>query len=220
MLLQFNIDNRSFHDIIYRNRITALLQRFVMIVNLQDVAKIQMGYSFRTRLESSPEGTIGVIQMKDLLDDNTVNINGVTKMDMLDIKEQHLASQGDLIFRSRGLTPTSAIVIDSPEKTVIAAPLLRIRIASKLISPEYLNWYISQHDAQSYFKRMAKGSSGKMISKQVLGELKIPIPPMETQIHIAEIASLLLSEQILLKEILKKRNQYISSVLMKFAKGE
>jgi restriction endonuclease S subunit len=73
-------------------------------------------------------------------------------------------------------------LLDDPGKAVVAAPLLRIRITSPdRILPEYLNWYISQRDAQVFFNSSAKGTLQKMISKQAIEELEISLPSLAPQ---------------------------------------
>lgn len=191
-----------------------------MKVKLKNIATIQMGYSFRSRLEVIGGGEIAVIQMKDLLKNNTVDCGDLIKIDMKTVKGHHLAKKGDLVFRSRGLVNTSAIILDDPGNAVVAAPLLRVRITKpEIILSEYLNWYISQRDAQAFFNSRAKGTVQKMISKQAIEELEISLQSLEKQKSVLEIASLSIKEQTLLSEIAEKREQYISSILMKFAKG-
>ena len=97
-------------------------------IKTKDIATVQMGYSFRSKLEASEKGNIAVIQMKDLLDDNTVECTGLMKIDMPNPKEQHFARIGDMVFRSRGQVNTSAVILEDPEDAIIAAPLLRIRV--------------------------------------------------------------------------------------------
>ncbi len=190
-------------------------------MKIKKLATVQMGYSFRSRLETSESGRVAVIQMKDLLDDNTVGCDGLVKINMEAMKEHHLAQRGDLVFRSRGGTVTSAILLDDPGNAVIAAPLLRIRVAKldKLL-PEYLNWYISQRDAQIFLTRRAKGTVQQMISKQTIEELEVVLPCLEKQKAIIELANLSLQEQALFQTLADKRKQYISAVLMQLVKGE
>ena len=188
---------------------------------IKKIATVQMGYSFRSRLEISGGGNIAVIQMKDLPSDNIVNCRDLTKVDMKAIKEHHLAQKGDLVFRSRGLVTTAAVLIEHPGKAVVAAPLLRIRITSpRKILPEYLNWYISQKDAQIFLTRRAKGTVQKMISKQAVEDLEVWLPSLKQQQNIVELASLSAREQTILTTLAQKREQTISKTLMKLAKGE
>lgn len=191
-----------------------------MKTKLKEIASIQMGYSFRTRLESIGTGTIAVIQMKDLTVQNRVDCSGLLRIDIEKLGEQHLVKQGDIIFRSRGQVTTSAILIDDPGKAVVAAPLIRIRVTDDSVLPEYLNWFINQIPAQAFFASCAVGTSQKMISKQALENLEVFIPPLARQRTIIELATLAEEEQSLITKIADKRRQYIALTLIKIAKGE
>lgn len=190
-----------------------------MKVALKDIASIQMGYSFRARLESMDGGTLAVIQMKDLTDQNRVDCSALARVDRENPKEHHLAKQGDLIFRSRGLTSTSAILLDDPGIAVVAAPLLRIRVPDQVILPEYLNWFIRQAPAQAFLTSHAKGTAQKMISKETLEELEVFVPPLERQRTIVEITALAEKERHILEKIAEKRHQFISTHLIRLAQG-
>jgi len=188
---------------------------------LKNIATVQVGYSFRSRLEASEGGEVAVIQMKDLLADSTVDCGGLVKINLDTVKEHHLAQRGDLVFRSRGQVTTAAVLLDDPGKAVVAAPLLRIRVAKPdMVLPEYLNWYISQRDAQIFLTSRADGSAQKMISKQAIDDLEVALPSLERQKNIVELSSLSAREQTLLHTLADKREQYISTLLMQFAKGE
>jgi restriction endonuclease S subunit len=178
-----------------------------------------MGYSFRTRLESMASGAVAVIQMKDLTDQNRVDCSALARVDMENPKEHHLAKPGDLIFRSRGLTSTSAILLDDPGIAVVAAPLLRIRVTDHGILPEYLNRFISQAPAQAFLTSHAKGTAQKMISKETLERLEVFVPPLERQRTIVEITALVEKEQHILKKLAKRRHQFISTHLIRLAQG-
>lgn len=188
---------------------------------LKRLAFIQMGYSFRSRLESSDGGDVSVIQMKDLLADNTVSCKDLVRIEMDSVKEHHLVRKGDLIFRSRGQLTTTAIVLEDPGKAVVAAPLLRIRVSMlEKVLPDYLNWYISQSDAQFFLTSRAGGTAQKMIGKETIEEMEIPLPPLEKQKYIIELAALMAKEKELLQTIAEKRGQYITAILTQVAKGE
>lgn len=188
---------------------------------IKEIATVQTGYSFRSKLEASENGNIAVIQMKDLLDDNSVDCSGLTKIDMQDPKEQHFARKGDLLFRSRGQVNTSAIIHENPGKAIIAAPLLRIRITNpENVLPEYLNWYISQADAQRYLTSMQAGTSVNMIRSKQLREMPVHIPSLKIQKNIVELAALSAREQTILSALAEKRERYISTLLMQLAKED
>jgi len=111
-------------------------------------------------------------------------------------------------------------LLEDPGKAVVAAPLLKIRITKpEKILPEYLNWYISQREAQVFLTSRAIGTAQKMISKDVLEDLEVFVPSITKQQNIIEMASLAVREQTLSSVLAEKRKQYISMVLMQFAKG-
>jgi hypothetical protein len=190
-------------------------------VQLKQIASVQMGYSFRARLEAVKLGDVAVIQMKDLRDDHTVDCSDLVMVDMKEVKEHHLVRKGDMVMRSRGLMTTSAIVLEELQNIVVASPLLRIRIENPdRVLPEYLNWYINQRDAQAFLHSRSIGTAQKMIGKEALDELEVFVPDLSRQKNIVEMASLLAREHILLHALAEKRDQYISELLMQYAKGE
>ena len=192
-----------------------------MLSKLHRLATVQMGYSFRSRLETSEGGGLAVIQMKDLMDNNTVNCDDLVRIDMEAMKGYHLAKRGDLVFRARGSLNTAAILFDDPGKAVVSAPLLRIRVMNPdKILPEYLNWYISQRDAQIFLTSRAEGTFLKMISKQMVENLEIALPSIDRQKNIIELATLSANEEDLLHTLAIKRRQYVGARLMEIAKGE
>lgn len=191
-----------------------------MKFKLKHIATVQMGYSFRTRLEASADGEIAVIQMKDLQEDNIVNCKELTKIELDEVKEHHLVQKDDLVFRSRGLLTTSAILLENPGKAVVAAPLLRLRVTMPdKVVPEYLNWFINQQEAQIFLTSRAKGTVQQMISKQVIEDMEVILPGLETQKNIVELSRLSVREQVLFRALAKKREQYVSAILMQIAKG-
>lgn len=179
-----------------------------------------MGYSFRTRLESMATGAVSVIQMKDLSDDNHVDCGELMCVDMEKPREHHLVKTGDLIFRSRGLTSTSAILEEDPGTAVVAAPLFMIRVTSHNVLPHYLNWFIGQAPAQTFFTSRAKGTAQRMIGKETLEALEVFVPPIHQQRAIITMASLAEKEQQIMNQLAEKRRQYVSTILGRLAQGE
>lgn len=186
---------------------------------LKDIASVQMGHAFRSRLERTEHGNVSVIQMKDLSEDNRVERDDLFRIDMADLKERHLVKREDIVLRSRGQTNTSALIDQDIGTAVIAAPLLRIRVKTKEVLPGYLSWFINQPASQAWLTSHAKGTAVRMISKQALEHLEVIIPPLEHQHRIVALAALATEEQRLLKELAGKRKQYMEGILMQIASG-
>ena len=187
------------------------------MIKLKNIAAVQTGYTFRTRLESLPTGSVAVIQMKDLSGDR-VDCSRLLRTEIDELKDNHRVRLGDLVFRSRGTVTTSAILLDDTGEAVVSAPLLRIRVTDEHCLPQYLNWFINQPPAQAFLASHAKGTAQQMISKEALDDMDIPLPSMEHQRTIVELAALSEKEQSLMNTLSGKRKQLVSTQLMTLTK--
>jgi restriction endonuclease S subunit len=186
---------------------------------LKDIAKVQMGYPFRSRLEFSLNGNLRVIQMKDLGTDEQVDCESIQKIDMESCDKKHFIRKGDLVFRSRGMRNTVAIINDEIKNTIVAAPLYRIRVKTDNVLPEYLWWYINLERSQHYLRTRLEGTHGGMISRPALENLPVDVPPLETQKKIIEIFKLHHHRQELEKKRIDMQERELTALLMSFIKG-
>ncbi|WP_122799476.1 restriction endonuclease subunit S [Burkholderia pseudomallei] len=170
---------------------------------LAAIAEVRMGYSFRSRLETDVDGDVAVIQMKDIDDSNLLHPEGLARIRMPDLKDRHLVQKGDLLFRSRGVTNSAALVGEGYERTVLAAPMLLIRPKTEIVEPGYLQWFINHPATQAVLAGRAAGTAVKMLGKAVLDGIEVVLPPLERQHLIVEVARLALREA----EILDRERQ-------------
>lgn len=184
-------------------------------MNLGELAEVQMGYPFRSRLEHDPQGDVAVIQMKDIDDANLLHAEEAIRVALPKGKTHHLLRAGDLLFRSRGRSNGAALVAEGIGPAVLAAPMLLIRPHNVL--PAYLCWYINAPATQAQLAALAEGTSVRMISAEALKSLSIPVPPLDAQRRIAEAATLAEQEQTLLARIATLRQRLTVHLLMKFA---
>ena len=191
-----------------------------MIVGLKEIAEIQMGYSFRSKLLGQQDSNVAVIQMKDLTEANTVDTSSLIKIYLDKSDERHLIKKSDLVFRSRGQNSTAAIMDKELQNVVLAAPLLKIRINTKVILPEYLLWVVNNPESQCWFSKRREGTHGGMINKKVLEEFEVLIPTLETQKDLLEISNLMMDEEQIMDRLSVLRKHYNSHLLLTIAKGE
>ena len=182
---------------------------------LKDIARVQMGVPFRSRIEPEADGTVAVIQMRDLTEDNKLSHRNLVTVKMNSLNDRHLVKRKDLIFRSRGQTTTAAIIDTKIGPAVVAAPLLRIRVTSKHVLPEYLCWFVNQASAQAFFHSRATGTAMTVIGKSVLDDLQVPLPDLETQERIGALADLSNKEQKLMRELAKKKEKLVNGIQMR-----
>ncbi|WP_417228433.1 restriction endonuclease subunit S [Amphritea sp.] len=188
-----------------------------MKAKLKNLASVQMGHSFRSKLEPDPNGNVSVIQMKDLTEDNRLDAQELVQIDMQDLKEHHRVKFNDLAFRSRGQTNTAALIDHELSDVVIAAPLLRIRVESDSVMPAYLCWVINQPSSQAALQSKATGTAVRMIGKPAIEDLEVVVPSLDVQQKIIEIYQLSINEQKLMNALAKKKEVLIDAILMNLA---
>jgi restriction endonuclease S subunit len=187
---------------------------------LKDIANVQMGYPFRSRLELSLNGNLGVIQMKDLDAEDRVDCESIQKIDMESCDTKHFIRKGDLIFRSRGMRNTVSIVDNEIDNTILAAPLYRIRAKKNNVLPEYLWWYINLEKSQRYLRTRLEGTHGGMISRVTLDELPLDVPSVDTQKKIVDIVRLQKRKQKLELKRIDLQELKMNALLIGLARGE
>ena len=186
-------------------------------MKLGDIADVRMGYPFRSRLEHDPAGDVAVIQMKDIDDANLLHAEDAIKVSLPEGKGHHLIHEGDLVFRSRGRSNSVALVAAGIGEAVLAAPMLLIR--PRTVLPAYLHWFINLPTTQANLAALAEGTSVRMISKDALLDVDVPVPGMNRQRRIVDVAALALREQSLIAEIAAQRKRLTEGVLMRYAKN-
>ena len=184
-----------------------------MKYKLKDIALVQMGLSFRSRIEPDADGNVAVIQMRDLTEDK-LDYRTLTTFNINNINERHLVQCKDLIFRSRGKTTTATIIDRELGRAVVAAPLFVIRATSEKVLPEYLYWFINLSSSQAFLHSRATGTAMIMIGKSALDALEIPLPNLETQARIVALADLLNQEQQLMRALAEQKEKLVKAIQM------
>jgi hypothetical protein len=182
-------------------------------MKLSAVADVQMGYSFRSRLEHDPEGTVAVVQMKDIDETNLLHIGQATRVVLPLGKSHHFLRAGDVLFRSRGRSHGAALVPEAIGTSVLAAPMLLIR--PRRVLPAYLSWYLNASTTQAQLAARSEGTSVRMISAEALKELDIPLPSPIVQQRIVRAAALADQEQRLMARIATLRERLTTQLLLR-----
>lgn len=184
-------------------------------MKLGQLAEVQMGYPFRSRLVPDANGDLAVIQMKDIDDAHGLQADSAIRVSLPKLKAHHLLRDGDLLFRSRGRYNGAARVPSGLGPAVLTAPMLLIRPHGVL--PDYLCWFINAPATQAQLTRMAEGSAVQMIRTEALKALDVALPPRATQQQIAQTAALVERERRLMARIAAERHQGATHRLMQHA---
>jgi len=162
-------------------------------------------------LQTAPYGDVSYLQIKDLLSESPEKT--ASKVTLSPKNERYLLAKGDLLFAGKGTTFLCK-VFDLDIPAVASTTLYIIRLTSKDILPDYLCWYLNQPSVMAMMKTQQVGTGTPLIHKQVVEDFEIPVPDLETQQRIVELAKLQVREKELYQAIAEKRQLITNQLIM------
>ena len=180
------------------------------MTKLHNIATIQTGVFAKT----SPNPNALYLQQSDF--DGNGELRNTAQPTIVADSPRHLLAVGDLLLASKGNNNICVIVPEIEQKCVASPSFLVIRLHDKsAILPEFVAWYLNLPTVQNTLAAQARGTSIMSISKATLGELEIPIPPIERQKKYIELSKLQKREQELYKTIAERRKQVLDYKMIK-----
>ncbi len=189
---------------------------------ITDIADINIGYQFRSKIEPTDDGTHSVIQIRDFDDNRNLRTDAFMRVRIDKPVEQFHVNKGDVLFLSRGHRNWAApIVADLKGDAIAVSHFFVIRITKPNVLPEYLAWYINQAPAQEFLHMNARhGTHMPLVSLSAFKGLEVEIPSMDKQKKIVELSKLLEKEKQLITELQEKRTRLVNAVCLKVAKSK
>jgi len=182
------------------------------------LAEIRAGYPFRGPIEQVPEGSVRVVQMRDLALDGTVRWTDVARTELAGRRTPDWLTRGDLLLVARGNRFYVASLDAVPGPAVCGPHLFHLRLKSApAVLPEFLAWQINQLPFQRVLRKAAEGSSQLSIRRPELEALEIRVPSMANQKKIAQLAGLALRERDLLTSLIRNRERQLETLATELA---
>lgn len=185
---------------------------------LSDIAKIQVGYQARGRIEENLDGNYTIVRSQDFNDDGWLMLDQAMRFYPPPIIDpvNYLILAGDILVRARGQSHFAYFVEEVPENTVAANTFYIVRIKDgATVFPDYLAWWINQPKVQTYFEQEQGVSTIPFISKHVLSKASVIIPPLQIQEKISDLNALWQQEQKLLQRLTQTKDSLIQAVARK-----
>lgn len=179
---------------------------------LNEVATIESGVSFRHRIEDDPEGDCWVIQMKDISNEDKIIINEPQSILIKEVNQKQLLSKGDVLFMAKG-NNNFAIHYNLDRPAVAVSLFFVVRPNRTKVNSEFLTWFLNSANAQSYFHEQRLGASVGNIRKSVLESMEIDLPSMKRQGQVAKMNRLMHKEKELTSEYIAKKEILMNSVM-------
>ncbi len=180
---------------------------------VKDITYIQTG------LFAKPSGIGELVYLQSKHFDEYGQLHAVLHPDLIadGISEKHLLKDGDVLFAAKGTKNFAAVFENHNEPSVASTSFFVIRPTDNKVIPQYLAWFLNNRNTQTLLKGQAIGTSIPSISKQVLENLEIALPSIETQKTILQITKLRNKEKSLKQEIETLREKQIQAMLLEAA---
>ena len=193
----------------------------MVMKRLDSIAEIRMGVTLRGRdaTRSVEAGSCRLVRISDVSQDGTWLNEVFARIEPAErIREELFLRSGDVLFPNRG-TRTTAIVYRLDEPRVIAgAQFFVLRPDSSRVLPEYLAWFLRTEESARYFEGVRKGTYVQIIQRSDLAELAMPLPSMEVQQKIVEVAALAVEERLLAERLAALKARLVSGELVAAAR--
>lgn len=186
---------------------------------LGELSDVTLGYTFRGAIEGNPDGNYRVIQARNISSGSFFDNPSVLEIVSLDsIRSGSFVNHGEVLITSRGATVGGfkATLFDcEADRPVLASSSLFIlhSIKTEIVLPEYLVAYLNSNAVQRELQDRATGATVRSIPRSALGEIKIPIPPIQKQQSIVALQRNIKQQNKLLEERTTLSNQLIDSII-------
>lgn len=184
-------------------------------MKLNQLTLLMAGHPFRGSIQNVPGGDVAVVQMRDVDQDNGIDLGSLDKVRLTGRKKPDYLKKGDILFVGRGYRIFAALVDDDLGHTV-AGPhffIIRIKPGRKDIRADYLTWYINHSRAQRYFLQHIEGTALPYVNRTILENLPVILPPLEVQECMVKAHDCRLKEKRLLEALIEKKKQLLDGLL-------
>ena len=193
----------------------AKLQNTSMRIKIKDIAIIRSG----AYIKEAMEGSVFYLQVGDFSRADGAFVLSKPLLELNAKTESHLLLEGDIVFAAKGMSNFGVVYKEGIGKAVASSSFLVIRIADcNLVMPDYLCWILNREDTLAFFKANAAGSSIPSISKALIEEYIVDIPPKNVQKQIVEVVRLQQREQQLYQSIVTLRSKLVQKQLIEITK--
>lgn len=182
---------------------------------LAEIADIQAGYPFRGSIKHDKNGSVRVVQAKDISDLGELLLSDLVQTEPTGKKQPTWLQEGDVLFIAKGMRNFAAHVSRDLEHVTCSPSLFQIRIKpafKESVNPLFIAWQLNQKPVQHYLRKSAEGSTQINIRKPVLGDVELAIPDIAQQNTIAKLYNASVKENALLNKLINNRQQQLNAI--------
>lgn len=160
------------------------------VVTLQNISLILGGRSVKSGEltdEPSGDGAIPYIRIRDLQKGQVAKGSSWVRHDSdAQLDRQRKLRAGDVLLSKSGTIGKAAIVRNGAVGALVNSGLYIIQPDMAKVDPHYLVAYLSSSQCTSWLADRSRGATIQHLSKKIIEELPVPLPPLQVQQRVAE----------------------------------
>ncbi|MDD4016497.1 MAG: restriction endonuclease subunit S [Kiritimatiellae bacterium] len=192
------------------------------MVKINSIAEIRMGITLRGRdaTRAVENGSCRLVRISDVSQDGTwLNADFAQIEPAERIREEQFLRSGDVLFPNRGTRTTAIVFRLDTIRTIAGAQFFVLRPEASRVLPEYLAWFLRTEESARHFEGRRKGTYVQIVERRDLEELELPLPPLEVQRKIVDVACLAVEERILGEKLATLKARLVAGELLGAARG-
>ncbi len=173
---------------------------------IRDLTRIRAGYQTRKGVQAAPEGSHALLQIRNFNEARTeIDLEGIARIAPGSINQDQVLRNGDVIFLAKGAKNFSFVPKGLPSPALAASYFFILRPGHRIDS-DYLAWFINLESTRQMLSRyVGQGTHMPVVRREVLENVEVPLPDIQTQRRIVQLAALAGEEQRLLADLAHKK---------------
>lgn len=184
---------------------------------LKNISNIRTGYALRGKLLEDPNGSMSILQMKDVQTEG-IEWQNLATISPIGRKPPYYLRSKDVIFCGRG-TKIFAVPVLIQSENVVAGQQFFVLTPKEGISAEYIAWYINSKHGQKYFWKNAGASLIINVTKDVLENCPIYLPSVEELITFTKLIKSTELEWRKFTQLKDKRQELLEGIILEGMEG-
>jgi len=181
------------------------------VVRIREIGTLQYGVTVSAKKENTG---IKLLRITDIKGEEGINWSEVPYCEVSKAELMKYGLKvGDVLFARIGATTGKTCYIDRLVKGVFGSYLIRFQPTVRDIDTRFLYFYTQSTIYWQQVNRIKEGQLKKGLNSRTLGNLRVPLPPIEEQRKIAEIFSTV-DKRLGVERKRKKKLERIKKALM------